>query len=212
MHAKKVLFIVLPLMGFCGGCICWDAGYTSNTSIVKHMIDVNEKLPITYKVLCSKNIFDEPGMPDTKELQRKVESALLATGLFSEVTPSENPGANSYHVEICFHQGGMTEDQSAAAGYLLGCSLVLIPGMELFTFDGTAVLYLQGKPIYSTIKAEEYRRLWWLPTLPLSVFLNPWSIWNSIEYGNVNALVNDIADFHKGRFLKDVNVLVLKDE
>ena len=49
------------------------------------------------------------------------------------------------------------------------------------------------------------------PMAPFGVFMNAWTVWHYTEKGTVNALVNDIADFHKRRFLKDVDVKVMKE-
>ena len=208
MHSR-VLMIVLAL--FCYGCVEWDAGYTENRNIDRYLTAVDNQIPLTYSIQYVRSRFDEPGMPDDKCLREKLESALIGTGLFSEVSYGDKGGEDSYHIEFHFRQDGMTIDQSVGLGLALGCTLVLVPMCEVFTLDGSAILFLQGKPIYSTAKAEEFRRLWWLPVLPAGIILNPWSVWNCIEHGNVNALVNDISVFHNERFLKDVDVEIIKE-
>ena len=149
--------------------------------------------------------------PETKELMQKIEAAMRESNLFSEISYEENGGKDSYHVEFMFHQSGMSMEDQMGAALLCGSTFMLAPVAVILTFDGNAVLSLKGAPIYSTAKAEEVRSLMWLPMAPFGLFLNPWVAWHYAEKGTVNALVNDIVDFHKGRFLNDVDVKVIKE-
>ena len=212
MRSKYYLWLITVFTVVFQGCVEWDAGYTNNDDVVKYMVSNDIKVPITYSLSNIKNRNDEPGMSDVKGLRDRIETALIATGLFSEVSYGEKGGADSYHAEFHIRQDGMTIDQSVGLGLALGYTFVLIPMGEVFTLDSYAVLYLQGKPIYSTAKTEEYRRLWWLPVLPAGIVLNPWVVWSQIENGNVNALVNDISDYHKKRFLENIDVKRMKKE
>lgn len=99
----------------------------------------------------------------------------------------------------------MTVDDSMAVGLLAGYTFLLVPTVEVITFDVSAVLSLNGKPIYSTAKAEEIRCLVWLPLAPTGLFMNSWTAWHYAELGTVNALVNDIATYHKRHFLNAVH-------
>ena len=203
--------LMIAFLLFCRGCIMWDAGYTSNKPIDKYAMSASEKIPISYSVSLDLARTDIIAAPDVKELTQKIESALRETDLFSEISYGKKDGKDSYHIEFTFRQAGMSVADSMAVGLLAGYSLLLIPTCELLTFDGTAVLTLQGTPIYSTAKPEELRCLIWLPMAPFGVFMNAWTVWHYAEKGTVNALVNDIADFHKRRFLKDVDVKVIKE-
>ena len=132
--------------------------------------------------------------------------------MFSEIHYGAKGGADSYHIEFSFHQGGTSIEDSMAAGIVAGYTLLLLPVWEVITFDGSAVLSLQGKPIYSTAKAEEMRCVIWLPLAPVGLFMNSWSVWYFLEKGSVNALCETIAQEHKKRFLKDSNVVEIKEK
>ena len=130
---------------------------------------------------------------------------MKTTGLFSEVSYGKGDVNDSYHVSFLFRQAGMPVEDSREVGFLAGYTLLLVPTGELLTFDGSAVLSLKGKPIYATAKAEELRCLVWLPMAPVGIFMNSWAAWHYAEQGIVNALVNDIAAYHKRHFLNTVH-------
>ena len=192
------------------GCAIWDAGYTRNGPVVRYSVSEKDKTPITYSVSIKtlrENIF---AAPNYKGLRLKIEDAFRETGLFSEVIYGEKGGSDSYHAEFIFQQAGVTAEQSMGVGMLAGYSLLLIPAWEVFTFDGTAVLSIQDKPIYSISQAEEVRCLIWLPMTPVGLFMNAWTVWHFVEKGTVNALVNEIALKHKNSFLKESNDTLLE--
>ena len=143
--------------------------------------------------------------PETQELRDKIDVALRGTGLFSEVSYGRGDADDSYHVSFIFKQSGVTVEDSMAVGFLSGYTLLLMPTGEVLTFDGSATLSLKGNPIYTTVKAEELRCLIWLPLAPAGLFMNSWAVWHYAEQGTVNALVNDIAEYHRKHFL-DVQI------
>ena len=195
-----VILLLLP------GCIIWDAGYTENKPVTRYSVANIDQLPITYSVSMISERGDVFALPDIKSLRSNIESALGNTGMFSEIHYGSKDGEDSYHVEFSFHQGGMNEEQSMAVVFLAGYTLLLIPTGEVLTFDGTAVLSIKGKPIYSVAKAEEVRCLIWLPVAPAGLFMNSWVIWHYTEKGIVNALCEAIAQEHKRRFLCNAKV------
>ncbi len=189
----------------CSGCMIWDAGYTENKPVVETQIPFDEKVPISYDLVLELEqieIFDES---EIQKLRDKIERGLKGTGLYSEIPYGKENGNDSYHVSFLFRQSGMTDKDSMAVGFLTGYTFYLVPTVEVFTFDVSAVLSLNGKPIYSTAKAEEIRCLRWLPVAPIGLFMNSWTVWHYAELGTVNALVNDIATYHKRHFLNAVH-------
>jgi hypothetical protein len=208
---SKILFVVLVLL-FVSGCAIWDAGYTENKPVRRYRVSSIDKVPITYSVSMKSERGDVIALPDIESLRKNVERALKDTGMFSEIHYGTKGGADSYHIEFSFHQGGISIEDSMAVGLLAGYTFLLVPVGEVFTFDGSAVLSLQGKPIYSTAKAEEMRCVIWLPLAPIGVFMNSWSVWYYLEKGSVNALCEAIAQEHKRRFLKDSNVVEIKEK
>ena len=204
--AFGLLLMSLALLGGLPGCVIWDAGYTENKPVSRYVVPSADKFPITYSVSMIAERDDVFALPEIKGLRKKIEDALMATGMFSEVSYGSKSGQDSYHVEFSFRQAGMPVEQSMAVGLLAGYTLFLLPTGEVLTFDGSAVLSLQGKPLYSTAKAEEIRCLNWLPLAPFGLFMNSWTVWNALETGTVNALCVAIAQEHKRRYLKDSDV------
>lgn len=206
MKNKAFWLLSLVLLGGLSGCVIWDAGYTENKPVSRYVVPTADKFPITYSVSMSAERDDVFALPDVNGLRKKIEDALMATGMFSEVLYSANGRQDSYHIDFSFRQAGMREDQSMLVGLLAGYTLFLLPTGEVLTFDGSAVLSLQGKPIFSTAKAEEIRCLNWLPLAPIGLFMNSWTVWSALEKGTVNALCEAIAQEHKRRYLKDSDV------
>ena len=199
----KSNILVLALLCLClSGCMIWDAGYTPNLPLTQRSVSTYEKVPITYTVHASYARGDVLGIPSEKDLQEKIDDALRRTELFSDIICTDKPDLNGYHIDFSFRQDGMNVEQSMAVGQLIGLTLLLSPGGEVITFDGAAKLYLQGKPIYATAKAEEARCLIWLPLAPVGLFMNAWTTWHKLEGGTINALIEDIASEHEKRFLK----------
>jgi len=211
MHSNCITLAALPMMCVLSGCIVWDAGYTENKPVANFGVACADRCPVTYSVSLEFGWNDFIAAPDLQGLSKKIESALYNTGLFSSVAYGEKGGEDSYHVEFAFKQAGLRDENTAGWAFLCGYSLLTIPFVETATFDGTATLSIKGNDIYSVVKAEELRQLVWLPMVPFGLFFNIWSAWHYVETGEVNALVNDIADFHRQRFLKDVDVQIMKN-
>lgn len=201
---------LLSLLFLLSGCVVWDHGYTENRPVTEYRVAADDRFPVTYSIAMIYERGDIVGVPDEKSLREKIDDALRATGLFSEISYGVKGGQDSYHIEFNFHQAGASMEDSMAVGLLCGYTLLLVPGMEILTFDGSATLSIQGRDIYSVAKAEEIRCLVWLPMAPVGLFMNPWSVWHFLERGSVNALCESIAQEHKRRFLKDADISVVE--
>lgn len=112
----------------------------------------------------------------------------------------------TFHIKFRFLQAGTSAEDAQAIGLLAGYAFVLVPTGDILTFDGSAVLSIKGKPIYSTVKAEELRRLIRLPMTPVGTFMNDWVVWHFAEKGMVNALCKEIAQEHRRRFLQNAKI------
>lgn len=208
MTSKGIAWL-LPVL-LLSGCAIWDAGYTENKPVTSYRVSDADRVPITYSVSMKSERSDVFALPDQKGLCNKIENALRETGMFSEIQYGAKRGTDSYHIEFSFHQAGTSVEDSIAIGLLAGYTFLLVPTGEVFTFDGTAVLSLQGKPIYSSAKAEEIRCLIWLPMAPLGLFMNSWTVWHFLEKGSINALCESIAEEHKRRFLNNADIAVIE--
>ncbi len=206
----------LPLLALVmTGCVLWDAGYTENKPVSMYAVSQEDKVPISYSVSVEierNDDDDEVAFPTWSGLREKIEAALRATGMFSEVDYAAKGGDDSYHIEFVFRQSGTSVDKAQKIGILAVYTLLLVPTGEVLTFDGSAVLSIKGKPIYSTAKAEELRRLIWLPMAPVGVFMNDWVVWHFAEKGTVNALCEEIAQEHRRRFLQNAKITKIVEE
>ncbi len=209
---KNNLSFVVPVVTLLSGCVMWDAGYTENKPVTRYAVPQSDKVPITFSVNMQADRSDVFALPTAQDLRERLEAELRSTGVFSDVKYGTKGGSDSYHVEFDFKQAGMTPEQSMAVGLLSGYTLLLIPTCEVLSFDGTAVLSLQDKPIYSTAKAEKLCCLIWLPMAPVGLFMNSWSIWFFTERGTVRALVEDVVAEHNRRFLKNSDVSVISQD
>lgn len=198
------LLIVGLLLSFCcGGCISVDCGYTPNDPISKCESTGIPKYPITYSLDIKHVRTDFFWDPNFEDVRTKLENALKETGLFSEVRYAVNPEPDTYHASFIFHVAGEDEDTSSEIGMLCGYTLFLVPVWSEGSFDGTATLYLEGNPIYATARVEKMRWIIWLPFAPIGVFWNCAVGWHYVEKGVVNGLVNEIAEVHNARFVRD---------
>lgn len=193
--------LIIPLLSsLLAGCMMWDAGYTPNRSVSKYSVSESVQVPISYSVVL--NAFDDDiAVPTRKSLCQNIERALRETGLFSEVGYGNGSTEDSYHIAFRFWLSGEGNEKAMESGLLAGYTLFLIPVGGVMTFDGDATLSLQGNPIFSSAKAEELRGALWLPLAPIGLAMNSWTVWHYLEQGTVNALVNDLAEEHKRRFL-----------
>lgn len=208
--SSRIFF--LPLLALVlTGCVLWDAGYTENKPVSMYAVPQDEKVSISYSVSVEieRDDDDEVAFPTWSSLREKIEEALRATGMFSEVVYAAKGGEDSYHIEFRFHQAGTSAEDAQAIG---GYTFVLVPTGEILTFDGSAVLSIKGKPIYSTVKAEELRRLIWLPMAPVGIFMNDWVVWHFVEKGTVNALCEEIVQEHRRRFLQNAKITKIVEE
>ncbi len=196
------------------GCVLWDAGYTENKPVSMYFVPQEDKVPISYSVSVEieRDDDDEVAFPTWSGLREKIEEALRATGMFSEVAYAAKMGDDSYHIEFAFRQSGTSVDAAQKIGILAAYTFLLVPTGEVLTFDGSAVLSIKGKPIYSTAKAEELRRLIWLPMAPAGIFMNDWVVWHFAEKGTVNALCEEIAQEHRRRFLQNTKITKIVEE
>ena len=192
---------ILVLLLILHGCIVWDAGYTDNRPIPINQISADEKVPITYSVSFEVERPDIIALPELSSLRAEIGAALRSTGLFSSV--QENDKDVSYHAKFSFHQSGVSEGEEAAVGLLSGFTLFLVPTWETCTFDGMVELSLDGKTLHSSVKNEKMRCVIWLPLAPFGLFMNSWTAWSSIEEGNINALVNEVAECHRKNFSRE---------
>lgn len=203
----KRLLAVLLLLPFLSGCLLYDCGYTRDGNVITYQTEAQSKLPISYSLRFD-TCFppdDEPGTPTSRAIRTKIEEALKATGLFSEVFYEDN-NKGGYHIEFTYRDFGYDSEVADARMALYFCTLFMLPLHEDYSADLSAVLYLKGEPVWSIAHAEKCRYVYCWYALPAGLFLNYWSVWSVVENGIVRATVNDFAKEHIKRYLDPASV------
>jgi len=203
----KRLLAVLLLLPFLSGCLLWDCGYTRNDDTAIYQTGESNKIPLTYSLNfdhCS-CLDSHAGAPTIKSIRTKVEETLKETGLFSDVL-YDNKGKVGYHVEFTYKDAGNSYDQAVFWGIVCAYTLCSIPIPENYSADLSAVVYLEGKPVWSVAHTEKCRLIHCWYALPFGLFLNYWSVWSAVENGIVCATVNDFAKEHIKRYLDPASV------
>ena len=200
-------FILSSLfLPFLSGCFHYDCGYTRNDDTDIYKTDASNKMPISYSLKFDTSLpFDYPGSPTVKSIKTKIETTLKETELFSEVYYGDE-GEKGYHIDFTYNDSGFNREEENARAFLCGYTLLLIPVPAQFSCDLSAVLYLEGKPIWSVAHTEKCRRVIWIGALPAGLVLNYWSVWRSIEYNIVRSTVNDLTKEHIRRYLDPSSV------
>ena len=197
----KKLFLILLLALFLSGCFLYDCGYTRNDDPAIYKLDAENKMPISYSLKFSTSLpSDSIGSPTDKSIRTKIEESLKESGLFSEVLYGDKT-EKGYHIEFTYNDSGMTQEEMMARAFLYVYTLFLIPIPENVSCDLTAVLYLEGRPIWSAAHTEKCRCIVWIAGLPAGIILNYWSVWRSIEYNIIRSTVNDLSQEHIKRYL-----------
>ena len=199
---KRLILLALFVPSI-SGCFLYDCGYTRNDDTVTYKTGSANKMPISYFLKFNTSLpSDSPGSPTARSIRTKIEETLKGTGLFSEVYAGDKDD-NGYHIEFTYNDSGYDHDESLARGILCAYTLFTIPVPEQISSDLSAVLYLEGKPIWSIAHTEKCRYIVCWYALPAGLIMNYWSVWSSIEYNLVRSVVNDFTEEHTRRFLSD---------
>lgn len=202
---KKSLLTLL-LLPFLSGCFLYDCGYTRNDDSDIYKTEASNKMPISYSLKFDTSLpFDSLGSPTDKSIRTKIEEVLKDTGLFSEVCYGDK-SEMGYHIDFIYNDSGYKEEEAFARALIYVYTLFLIPIPEQISSDLSAILYLEGNPIWSTAHTEKCRYIVWIGALPAGLVLNYWSVWRSIEYNLVRSTVNDLAREHTRRYLDPSSV------
>ncbi|MBR4652231.1 MAG: hypothetical protein IKO72_02630 [Kiritimatiellae bacterium] len=205
----KRLFTPILFFPFLSGCFLYDCGYTRNDDTAIYKTDSSNKMPISYSLKFD-TCFpanDAPGTPTVKSIKAKIDEALKETGLFSEVSYG-NRDDKGYHIEFTYNDSGFSYDEAYAKAFVYVYTLFMIPIPENYSADMSAIVYLEGKPIWSVAHTEKCRYIVCWYALPAGLVFNYWSVWRSIEYNIVRSTINDFTREHIRRYL-DPNFIEL---
>ena len=202
---KKFILASL-LLPFLSGCFLYDCGYTRNDDTAIYKTDVSNKMPISYSLKFDTSLpYDSLGSPTDKSVRTKIEEVLKETGLFSEVYYGDKK-EKGYHIDFTYNDSGYKKEEAVARAFLYVYTLFLIPIPEHVSCDLSAVLYLEGKPVWSIAHTEKCRCIVWIGALPAGLVLNYWSVWRSVEYNIVRSTINDLTKEHIRRYLDPSSV------
>lgn len=196
-------FLILVPLFLLGGCLAIDCGYAPNVEVAQAKpLPAAEKVPITFSVSCECPLLESPCFAPTPEnMRERIQEALEATGLFSDVRYAAVAPAMAYHIAFFFHLGGVPAETEVALGTLSGASLLLIPVWTWLTLDGCAEVSLRGERLYSWASAEKLCMPIWLPLAPVGLFWNCKVGWDNVTQGVINGMANEFSAFHQARFL-----------
>ena len=124
-----------------------------------------------------------------------LKEALLESQAFSSVSYKPFAQKSNYHIHFLVHYSCMPVDESAALGFLMGCTFCAIPMWLNMYLDCSAILYLNGSPIYSPTTAEGLRCYVWIPFLPVCLVWNQWWAWTTQEKKCCHYLINEIIKY-----------------
>ena len=202
----KKLVLTFLLLSFLSGCFLYDCGYTRNDDTAIYKTDASNKMPISYSFEFDTSLpYDSSGSPTEKSVRTKIEETLKETGLFSEVYYGDKK-EKGYHIDFTYKDSGFKKEEAVARAFLYAYTLFMIPIPEHVSCDLSAVLYIEGKPIWSTAHTEKCRCIVCWYALPAGLILNYWSVWRSIEYNIVRATINDLTKEHVRRYLDPSSV------
>ena len=197
------LLIILPVLS---GCFLYDCGYTRNDDTAVYKTSAANKMPISYSLKFDTSLPpDSMGSPTAKSIRTKIDEVLKESGLFSEVTYGDK-SEKGYHIEFTYNDSGMSQEEMMGRAFLYVYTLCLFPIPENISCDLSAVVYLEGKPIWSVAHTEKCRCIVWIAGLPAGLILNYWSVWRSIEYNIIRSTVNDLTKEHIRRYLDSASV------
>lgn len=202
---KRIASLSLATM-LLSGCFLYDCGYTRDDDTAIYKTDSSNKMPITYSLNFATSLPPgSPGSPTEKSIRTKIYETLNQTGLFSSVSYGDK-SENGYHLEFTYNDCGYNEEEAMARAIIYVYTLFMIPIPEEISSDLSAVLYLEGKPIWSVAKTEKCRCIVCWYALPVGIVCNYWSVWRAIEYNIVRAVINDATKEHIKRYLDPSSV------
>lgn len=202
----KTLIFALSLLPFLSGCFLYDCGYTRNDDTTNYRIDSSNKMPISYSLKFATSLpSDSSGAPTGKSIRTKIQETLRETGLFSEVSYVDK-SEKGYHIEFTYNDSGYDVDEGAMRAFFCVYTFFMFPVPINISSDLSAVLYLEGKPIWSVAHTEKCRYIVCWYALPAGLVFNYWSVWRAIEYNLVRSTINDLSQEHVRRYLGNASI------
>ena len=193
----KLILLLIALCGtfFFSGCMVLDRGFTPNKPVACYDVGADKQIDITYDVqVSSYNLasFERHSIQD--RLRERIDEALKETRLYRSVKQASLPGMNCRHYVFHFQCWTTNPGLQALLGFCSGLDFCLIPVYVERTLDGSVTVFENGQRVRSDGTAEVVQATFWLPLLPVGVFLNDFVANASLERGVVHALVNKASE------------------
>ena len=193
---KKISF-------FCGvmsffiftGCLQIPLNYTPEASLPEK--NAEKQYSITFSVDYLSDGYVSIGRASQEHYIKWLNEYLQKCGSFSSVTYKPFDQKSNYHLHFIAHYSCMPVNEAALLGFVMGYTMCTIPMMINMHLDTTAILYLNGSPIYSPATAETLRCYVWIPFLPVGMIWNQYWAWTTQETKCCRYLINEIVDYQQ---------------
>lgn len=194
---KKLTQFPFLLIVLCtlSGCLEIPMGYTPGTDLI---ISKNiRKYDLTFSVDYLSDGDVSIGRASQTQYIEHFKEYLQESGAFAKVSYKNFSEKSKYHVHFVTHYSCMPVNEAIATGYLMGMTFCAIPMWVNMYLDMSAILYLNGKPVYSSATSENLRCYVWIPFLPAGLIWNQWWAWTTQEKKCCRYLVNSISEYQK---------------
>lgn len=195
MNKIILLLVSVSLVIMFSGCLQIPLGYTPKSDFPTNY-DA-KKYAVTFSIDYIAERDDVFGLATQEKYIDWLKEDLQKSGAFSSVTYKSFTQKSNYHIHFIFHYSYMTVKESATMGFLMGYTFCAIPMWMNMYLDSSAILYLNGNPIYSPATAENLRCYVWVPFLPVGLVWNQWWAWTTQEKKCYRYLINEIVDYQR---------------
>ncbi len=175
------------------GCMEIPMGYTPDTDW--QTTPRGQKYAITYSVDYLSDGDISIGRASQRQYIGWIKSAMEQSGAFSSVAYREFHSKSNYHIHFLVHYSCMPVNEAVATGYVMGSTFMAIPMWINMYLDISAIVYLNGVPVYAPCTAENIRCYVWLPFFPVGLVWNQWWAWTTQEKKCCRYLLNQIIEY-----------------
>ena len=193
MNKMFLFFLSFASVLVLSGCLQIPLGYTRNVDFPTNY--KSKKYAITFSVDYLSDGDISIGRASQEKYIDWLKEDLQKSGAFSTVTYRSFTQKSNYHIHFLIHYSCMPVNEAAALGFLMGHTLCAIPMWINMYLDTSAILYLNGIPVYSPTTTEALRCYVWVPFLPFGLVWNQWWAWTTQEKKCCRFLIKEIIDY-----------------
>ena len=192
---NKVFLLSLGVVSIflLSGCLEMPLGHTPDVDFSENHI--GKKYSVTFSVDYLSDGDVSIGRASHEKYIAWLKEDLLKSGAFNSVSYKPFAQKSNYHIHFLIHYSCMPVNESAALGFLMGYTFFTIPMWLNMYLDCSAILYLNGVPIYSPTTTGGLRCYVWIPFLPVCLVWNQWWAWTTQEKKCYRYLINEIIKY-----------------